>query len=279
MLVVTVIGPALVAAAERRREAGSPTPFTSTRPGEVAVPARVGALGLRRFLVDTGSTHTAITAALALALGAPPVAQTTMRASGGTLACVVVALPLVGVGIATVDGLMATVLPPQAAGALGPGIDGVLGQDFLSRFRFTIDYGHSRIVWHEATYVPTGERLTLVPSDDRWLVELPPRAGAPAYHFVPDSGADTLVLYGQTVADRVVTEWRGGPAALGSLTGTRTLRAGIVDRLQVGAASVDRQPAVVFPERSAGDVDGLLPLHVFDRVFFNAAERYLVVQR
>ena len=37
--------------------------------------------------------------------------------------------------------------------------------------------------------------------------------------------------------------------------------------------------SVVVPERPSDDVDGLLPLHVFDRVFFNAAERYLVVER
>jgi hypothetical protein len=59
----------------------------------------------------------------------------------------------------------------------------------------------------------------------------------------------------------------------------RLLRVGVVGALLVGDAAIRRQPAVVVPERPAGDVDGLLPLHVFDRVFFNAAERYLVVER
>jgi len=78
------------------------------------------------------------------------------------------------------DGLTATTVPPAAAAALGADVDGVLGQDFLSRFAFTIDYRRSRIVWHEADYVPVGSRLTLVPAQDRWLVELPQAASAPA---------------------------------------------------------------------------------------------------
>jgi hypothetical protein len=190
-----------------------------------------------------------------------------------------VALPPVAVGGVSAGGLTATVLPSPAAVTLGPGVEGVLGQDFLARFRFTIDYGRLRIVWHEPTYVPDGARLTLVPYEDRWLVELPAHGRAPRCRFVPDSGADMLVLYGQSLADRLVTEWRPASVGVGSLTGVRELRAGIVDGLRVGSASVDRQPTVVVPERAAGEADGLLPLHVFDRVFFSAAERYLVVQR
>ena len=71
------------------------------------------------------------------------------------------------------EGLTATALPPQAAGALGRDVDGVLGQDFLARFAFTIDYRRSRVVWHAADFVPSGVRLMLIPTQGRWLVELP----------------------------------------------------------------------------------------------------------
>ena len=280
LMAMALLGPVTGTGAEARRDASPSTPFASSRPGEVIVPAAVGVLGLRRFLLDTGSTHTAITAELAAALDAIPVARTTMRASGGAIDCAVVALPRVAIGVAAADGLTATVLPPGTAGALGTGVDGVLGQDFLARFRFTIDYRRSRIEWHDAAYVPTGMRLTLIPSEDRWMVDLASSAGGDAaYRFVPDSGADTLVLYGHALADRLVTGWQPGYAALGSLTGTSELRAGVVGRLGVGVAAIVRQPAVVVPERPAADVDGLLPLHGFDRVFFNAEERYLVVDR
>ena len=279
MLVVAVLGAGGRGAAASPGPGASSLPFVSSRPGEIVVPMTIGSRGPYRVLLDTGSTHTAISDALSTALGLPAVARTTMRASAGTLACLVVELPRVAIGSATADGLTATVLPAQAAAALGPGIDGLVGQDFLSRFRFTIDYRHLRIVWHERGYVASGVRLALVPSEDRWLVELPQRGHTSPWRFVPDSGTDTLVLYDDAAADRLVTQWRADRAALGSLTGSRIVRTGIVDGLRLGGASLERQLAVVLPSPSAGAgaPTGLLPLHQFASVFFSATDRCLVI--
>lgn len=253
------------------------TPFVARRAGEVVVAATVGGRGPFRFLVDTGSTHTAVTERLAQTLAARPIARSTMTAAGGTIACLVVALPTLALGRRAVDGLTATALPPVAGAALGAGIDGVLGQDFLARFSYTIDYRASRIRWHEPGYVAPGVRLTLVPSQDRWLVELPQAGAHPVYRFVPDSGADTLVLYGDGLAEHVVREWRYDRAAVESLTGLREVRTGIVGGLRVGAATIDRQVAVVVPGERR-EPDGLLPLHLFASVQINAPDRYLVIQ-
>ena len=146
--------------ASRRTPGPRPrTRFASSRPGEIVVPVTVGGLGPFRFLLDTGSTHTAVTDRLATAVDAVPVARTVMRAAAGSVGCLVVALPTVVVDGVSADGLTATALPQSAAAALGPGVDGVLGQDFLSRFAFTIDYRRSQIVWHDADYVAPGTRL------------------------------------------------------------------------------------------------------------------------
>ena len=252
------------------------TPFESGGPGEVIVPVTVGGAAYR-FLLDTGSTHTAVTGALASASGARAVARTSMAAAGGTLECLVVALARVAIGGIAVDGLTATVLPASAATVLGAGLDGVLGQDFLGRFSYTIDYRASRIRWHAPGYVAPGVRLTLVPSQDRWLVELPQDDARTPYRFVPDSGADTLVLYGDGLAARVVREWRDDRAALDSLTGAREVRTGIVGGLRVGDATIDEELAVVVPG-ARREPDGLLPLHLFASVQFNARDRYLVIQ-
>ena len=262
---------------------GAATRFASTRPGEVLVSVTVGAKGPFRFLLDTGSTHTAVTESLAAAVDAVPVARTVMRAAAGSVACVVVALPTVVVDAVSADGLTATALPPAAAAALGPGVDGVLGQDFLSRFAFTLDYRRSRILWHDADYVAPGTRLTLVPAQDRWLVELPQPAKAPGSaptlrRFVPDSGADTLVLFGERRARWLITAWRAGPSTLGSLTGDRAVRTATVDGLRVGEATLDRQVAAVVPSTAPDDPDGLLPLHLFASVFFSARSRALVIE-
>jgi hypothetical protein len=206
-----------------------------------------------------------------------------MGAAAGSVACLVVALPTVVVDAASADGLTATALPHGASAALGPGVDGVLGQDFLSRFAFTIDYRRSRILWHDADYVAPGTRLALVPAQDRWLVELPQPVTAPGLaptlrRFVPDSGADTLVLFGEHRAGCLITAWRAGTSALGSLTGDLAVRTATVEGLRVGETTLDRQVAAVVPSTAPDDPDGLLPLHLFASVFFSARSRALVIE-
>ena len=260
------------------------TPFESRRPGEVAVAVTIGSRGPFRFLVDTGSTHSAVIAEAARELQARAIARAPVTASGGTVECLVVALAAVTVGPAVVDELTATQLPEGAGDRLGPGIHGILGQDFLSRFSFTIDYERSRIRWHGPGAPATaggdasGIRLSLVPSQDRFVVELPQAGRRRPLRVVPDSGADTLVLYDDPVIAGLVGEWSPGPSELASPTGTRTVRTGIVDGLRIGARTLDRQAAVVLPARPDGvEPDGLLPLHLFAQVSFNARERSLVI--
>jgi hypothetical protein len=266
------------------------TRFESRRPGEVAVPVTIGARGPFLFLLDTGSTHSAIVPALARALEARPVARAPVSASGGTVECLIVALADVAVGSVSVDELAATELPAAAASSLGPGIQGILGQDFLARFSFTIDYRRSWIRWHDerdpagAGGARSGIRLALVRSQDRFVVELP-QPGRRLLRVVPDSAADTLVLYDDALLTGLLSEWAPGSAELASPTGTRTVRTAIVDGLRVGSWALDQQTAVVLPAPSrmaAADAgtepDGLLPLHLFAQVSFNARQLSLVIQ-
>jgi len=201
-----------------------------------------------------------------------------MRATAGLAECLVVSLPAMTTGAATVSGITATVLPAAAGGVLGADLDGVLGQDFLSRFDFSIDYRHSRIDWHQAGYVAAGIRLTLSPAPDRWLVELPQATPGRMHRFVPDSGADTIVLFEEARARGLIAEWHAGRAALGSLTGARTVRTATTVGLRVGDITLGRQTAAIVAAPSADGADGLLPLHLFARVFFSARSRALVVQ-
>jgi predicted aspartyl protease len=261
------------------------TRFVSTRAGEVVVPVAIGGRAGYRFLLDTGSSHTAVAARLAADLGARPVARTTMSAAGGTVDCLVVALPRIAIaGGAEVDGVTATALPGSAPALEAAGVDGVLGQDVLGRFAYTIDYHRSRIVWHPAGYVAPGVRLALVPGQDRWLVELPQapdaRGAQPAVRrFVPDSGADALVLFGEARARELGAEWRPAQATLGSLTGDRRVRLATVEGLRVGDVVLGPQlAAVVAATAATDDPDGLLPLHLFASVFVSARERLLVIQ-
>ena len=108
--------------ARRRRSRGRGGRRTRRRDAvRVDPPGRDPRVGDRRregpfrFLLDTGSTHTAVTESLATAVDAVPVARTVMRAAAGSVACLVVALPTVVVDGVSADGLTATALPQAAA--------------------------------------------------------------------------------------------------------------------------------------------------------------------
>jgi clan AA aspartic protease (TIGR02281 family) len=139
--------PASVAAVARRELAslGAPTPASTEVETTVPVePARgvwltsVVVNGDRpaRFLVDTGSSVTLISPALARVIGLSPTGtKPTMELQtvGGMTAGVVTSVASLRVGTAEVHDVAVVIHDP------GPGIDGILGNTFLSRYRLTLD--------------------------------------------------------------------------------------------------------------------------------------------
>ena len=279
-LMVLVAGPPTWAAgADRPRP--TDVDLSSAEHGEVLIPVFVGGEGPYRFILDTGSSHTAISQTLATALGAVPVAKAPITTSVGSILTLVFRLPDVSVGSAHVESLLATALPPNAAGWLGDGISGVLGQDFLSQFDYTIDYRTSRLSWTDAGQTEKGIHLALESSHGRLLVHLPQddRCRCPV-RLIPDSGASGVVLFTGTEADHLPIDPRGDSVRVSTLAGAGTARRVTVRTLRVGSATLWDVPAarVVLPEGTAEDGDGLLPLSLFARVSFNHHEGYMVVQ-
>jgi hypothetical protein len=186
----------------------------------------------------------------------------------------------VAVGSAHVESLLATSLPSAAADMLGDGILGVLGQDFLSQFNYTLDYRTSRLSWDDEDQIEKGVRLVLEPSHGRFLVRLPQdkRCGC-TVRLVPDSGANGVVLFAGTGADRLAVNTAVTSMRTSTLVGEGAARGVIVRALLVGPATLWDLPAarVVLPEGTTQDGDGLLPLSLFARVSFRHHESYMVV--
>jgi predicted aspartyl protease len=252
--------------------------FLSSRPGEVVVPIIIGDTGPHRFLLDTGSSHSAVTQAVADRLGLAPVAKVNLTTSVGSVWCAVIRLTDVAIGSTRVDELLATALPRTGTDALGPDVDGVIGQDFLSRFNFTLDYGRSRLVWRDPSPAPAAVRLALEPAAGRLLVRLPQEPSCDCgVRLVPDSGADGIVLFDPGATTRLPIDARGRGYDVTSLAGSGTARAVTVKQLHVGQTVLRSLPAAVVrvdlgePDRG----DGLLPLHLFARVHFNNAEGFM----
>ncbi len=204
-------------------------------------------------------------------------ARTSLASSTGSTEVLIVRLNDISVGAARVNELLATVLPRESTQILGRGLSGIIGQDFLGRFNFSLDYRRSKVRWFDAPPAGKGPRLALVPSEGRFLVQLPQGIGARTLQFVPDSGASGLLVF----ESAALAAGQGDTAIqVGSLAGAAVARSTRVTRLRVGNITLRQQPAALLASQSGGPSrgDGLLPLHLFDRVYFNNAEAYMMVE-
>jgi predicted aspartyl protease len=255
-------------------------PFATDEAGTVVVPVWIAGNGPFRFVLDTGSTGSAVSDALADRLVLPPIARAALLTAGGDAMRVVVRLSSVTLGAVTRDEVLATLATRDELAILGGRIDGILGVDFLDADNFTVDYQQQRFTWDGDTASPPGRvvRLPLALRDGRFVTSLP-QAEAWPLELVPDSGASTVVLFDRDgvapprlPGDTIVT--------VAGLTGTQDARATRLRQLSIGTLTLRDVPAIVIARDEGRDAaDGLLPLHAFSRVSFRPSEGVLVLER
>jgi len=252
---------------------------TSFEPGhnEIVLAVRLNGRGPFRFLLDTGSTHTAVSARTAEAIGAPVVAKAAMGSAGGSRETLVVQVNSLQVGPVTVSALLASVIELDKVSG-GSTIDGVIGQDALGSLRYTIDFRQRRVVWspHDAADA-IGSSVPLQVSGGRFLIALPQRHVL--LRLVPDSGAASLLLFAPNIALPVTPLTT--LVTLTTTSGHTDVRMAIVRELHVGSLLLRDVPAVVAArDRSEPvEVDGLLPLHLFDRVTVDGPAKRLILEK
>jgi len=257
--------------------------FDVDEDGGVAVAAMVNGAGPFRFLVDTGSSHTAVGDALVSRLGLQAVAKAEIMSAAGHSTRPVVRLGRTAVGAAARKDLLASVLPSAELGRLGGEVDGVLGQDFLGDFDYTLDYLHGRLTWTaDGETSEPAARLALSPEGGRFVATLPQGTGREVVRLVPDTGSATLVIFGRGTGSgggALKLLPAGEQARLRGVVGERTVERAFVQALRVGGLVMNHEPAVLVerPGSAGGHADGLLPLHRFARVSFNARERCLLI--
>jgi predicted aspartyl protease len=239
-----------------------------------------------RFLLDTGSTNTAVSPRTAESIRAPVVAKAPMGSVAGSRMTQVVRIDSLGVGPVHVDDLLASIVELSTV----PGeedLDGVIGQDALGSLRYTIDFRERHVTWWrgqvhagcESAKVRgcEGSALDLLPIGGRVFVSLPQKDSL--LRLVPDSGAASLLLFGPTLALPVTR--LPASATLTTMSGDTEVRLATLRELRVGALTLRDVPAVVAErDRSEpSEVDGLLPLHLFDRVTVDGPGKRLIVEK
>ena len=254
--------------------------FSRGEQGLIVLPVAINGHGPFKFVLDTGSNRSAISAKLAGTLGLRAAAATALRSATSTTTAIVVRLDAVGVGSVVKCGLLMPVLPSASQAVLGSSIDGLLGQDFLIDETYTIDYERLDLVWH-ANAAPKGgdARLPLKLDEGRWLVALSPGETGPTVWFVPDSGAAAFVLFDRGLARSPMRYTPAGRAAIATVNDGAEVTAAIIATLHAGSVVFRDQPAVVIQQHRADApaADGLLPLSAFSRITFDARAGVLAV--
>jgi predicted aspartyl protease len=252
------------------------TPFAGGR-DDIVLTVRLNGRGPFRMLLDTGSTHTAVSVRTVADIGAPVVAKTVTGSAAGSRNTLVVRIDSLQVGPIGVPELLASVVEFRGI-VEGEEVDGVIGHDALASLRYTIDFRHRRIVWWPSeTLVARGSAFELQSSHGRFLVSLPQRQSL--LRLVPDTGAESLLLFDPDV--RLPVTQLPTPATLMTTSGTTEVRLARVRELHVGTLTLRDIPAVVAErdQSEPAEIDGLLPLHLFDRVTVDGPRRRMIVEK
>ena len=234
------------------------------------------------FVFDTGADTTVVDAAIAPQLSLAPLGGVEDSTIGGTRLLNRGLLTSLTLGSARVENLPVLVQDLSGVRRLDPHIQGIVGQNFLARFNYLIDY-RARIIRIEQGIEirdsVDGERVEMRRLADRTLVaveaESRSRSGSAGLHLLLDSGASSLVLL-------------SGPARALDLTSQLTaaaLTSGGEARLQVGRLRTLRAGAVQFREVTvalpstdpvANIGDGLLPTAIFQAVYVDNEDGFVV---
>jgi predicted aspartyl protease len=243
---------------------------------DVVLAVRLNGRGPFRLVLDTGSTHTAISARTAADIGAPVVAKTVTGSAAGSQNTVVVRIDALEVGPIKRRELLATVVELDHIAGEGS-LDGVIGQDALASLRYTIDFRQRRIVWWPGDSLSArGSSLDLEWNHGRFVMALPQRQTL--LRLVPDTGAASLLLFDP---DRALPVTQlPTPATLTTMTGTAEVRLARMRELHVGSLTLQDVPAVVASrDRSEPPgIDGLLPLRLFGRVTVDGPRKRMIVE-
>lgn len=270
------ISAALVLLTTPRLWAGSSTAFQLGPQGGVMLPVMVNGSGPFMMLLDTGATHSAISEEVAAIVGARAVAKSTVISPVGETVRAIVAIARLVVGPIAADNVMPSVVPARSFDPEGK-IHGLIGQDILAGLRYTLDFKRRVVEWHHEAPTRRGIALHLTYEHGRFLVSLP--QAHTTLRLVPDSGAGGLVLFnlaGRASQNVVET---GETVELATAHASRRVRHVRLREFRLGDRTMRDVPAVAI-ERAGprgAEEDGLLPLHLFERVTFDGPARLLIV--
>ena len=245
------------------------------------VQAAVDGVGPFNFLLDTGTTRTVIDPALAQQLSAPVLGDVAVTGALHQRQDKLVLLKELQLGEASVSTLGAVVDKIARQKLLAPGIRGVLGEDFLSRFDILIDFRRHWLRFGDTA--PAGQRCRFettgqyhgAPTTNRLLVAVEiAEIGNQRMQLQLDSGAKILELFtsnenSPSPRPRVSYMATGSGSNSAMILSNATIR--------IGTTTVRGLDVVQSRRVLAFDAAGLLPASIFDRIYISHAGGFIVL--
>jgi len=128
--------------------------------GRIWAPVFINGRGPFRLVLDTGASHSAVTAMVALALGIPTDRSPPVMLRGVTGSAIVptIQVDTLSVGDVSVDSPMLPIVPDAMGGA-----EGILGSEGLANKRIFIDFRHDQITITYSRGEKSGRDFTRIP--------------------------------------------------------------------------------------------------------------------
>jgi hypothetical protein len=166
----------------------------------------------------------------------------------------------------------------------GRRVSGLLGQDFLGKFNYVLDYKNKVLLFEENQELEkhlSSRIFNTYRSAQRVLVMLPPQSSRsrPSL-FVIDSGAQYLVLFGHQ-QDGLGFDLKSGyqTGNLNSVVGNQTGLTSRIGFFSIGDTALTDLPVVITAEapksKSFRVENGLLPTSYFRSIYFNNSKNYV----
>jgi len=241
------------------------------RDGFVFVNAIVNGHGPFRMLVDTGTTTTLLVPEAAAEAGLKFDHRIVLTSLGGEKPLLATSTGELQVGTGRATGVEIAVAAIGHVRRIDPGAQGILGQSFLSRSAYLIDYTRKKL-WLGEDAIRRAEELPFIVSTQqtsgRTIVPVTLQAGGPSWNLTLDSGASNLILKCSTHCP-LIMEPRSGDRVL-ALLGERPVVSGTLRRLEIAGARMWSVHAVLVDTNLPdGQDDGVIPSHWFSAVYVN----------
>ena len=255
----------------------------------IVVSVTINGSGACDFQVDTGSTDTIIDRTLAEELHLPSAGTMVLKSAQGDASTPLVHTESLAMGGATVRGLNLSVVNHYAN--FRPNVRGILGEDFLRSFDFLID-SRRHLIHLESGAGPLadrliGERLPLS-VNGFYEQELTRNRLVVVGHFHElgdknvnlqlDSGTASVVLFTTLNTSTLVSGASSSYSAVG-MFGPDSLVDPQMSRFLRLGSKVFRDLPVFVPRGKIPpmDVDGLLPIALFQSIFISHSGKFVIL--